>query len=398
MNTLRFHLILLILLALLVSCDTFYPAGPADDQLLDGPVADLSVEQSQRFLRGDIAFNDLVFTAASGLGPTFVANSCASCHAGDGKGHPFTTLVRFGQSDARGNLFLDQGGPQLQNRAIPGFSPETIPFGATSSRFTPPANTGLGYLDFVTDEAILANADPDDANGDGISGVPNWVAIPSYARVRSGNVFQGDKVIGRYGRKASTYNLLQQTVNAFNQDIGITSEYAVIDAHSGLEIEPEVRTQTIHDIVFYLQTLKAPIQRTPTDPDVKVGKETFDAIGCNGCHLPTMRTGSAPVSALSNVEFNAYTDLLMHDMGPALDDGYTEGSATSSEWRTTPLWGLGLSPNSQGGSYFLMHDGRARSIQAAIMLHGGEAQRSRDLFAALTSTKVAALLKFLESL
>ena len=111
-----------------------------------------------------------------------------------------------------------------------------------------------------------------------------------------------------------------------------------------------------------------------------------------------MKTGNAPVSALSNVEFNAYTDLLMHDMGPALDDGYTEGSATSAEWRTTPLWGLGLSPNSQGGSYFLMHDGRARSIDAAIRLHGGEAQRSLDLFNALSSNKVSALLKFLESL
>ena len=398
MYTLRFYSFLLIPLTLLASCDAFYPAGPEEDELLDGPVVGLSAEQSQLFLRGDVAFNDVVFTAASGLGPTFVANGCATCHAGDGKGHPFTTLVRFGQSDARGNLFLNQGGPQLQNRAIPGFSPETIPFGATSSRFIPPANTGLGYLDFVTDDAILANADPDDANGDGISGVPNWVTLPSYARVRSGNVFQGNKVIGRYGRKASTYDLLQQTANAFNQDIGITSEYATIDAHSGLEIEPEVRTQTIHDIVFYLQTLKAPIQRTPTDPDVVVGKETFVAIGCSGCHLPTMRTGSAPVSALSKVEFNAYTDLLMHDMGAALDDGYTEGSATSAEWRTTPLWGLGLSPKSQGGSYFLMHDGRARSIDAAIRLHGGEAQRSLDLFNALLSNKMSALLKFLESL
>ncbi|MCX6139446.1 MAG: thiol oxidoreductase [Candidatus Kapabacteria bacterium] len=383
---------------LMLSCDAFYPAAPAEDALLDGPIPGLTREQTQIFLRGDTGFNDLVFTSQTGLGPTFVANSCGSCHAGDGKGHPFTTLVRFGQRDASGNSFLDQGGPQLQNRAIPGYSPESIPAGAPSARFTPPANTGLGYFDFIPDESILANADPTDTNGDGISGVPNWVVLPGYTRPRTGTVYNGIKVVGRYGKKASTYDLLQQTVNAFNQDIGITSEFAPVDVYSGVVIGPEVSTQTINDIVFYLHTLKAPIQRTPTDATVKKGAEVFATIGCNGCHLPTMKTGPAPISSLSNMEFHPYSDLLLHDMGSGLDDGYTEGSATSAEWRTPPLWGLGLSSNSQGGSYFLMHDGRARSIDEAIRLHSGEAQRSASLYIALSIADTQAIIKFLESL
>ncbi len=119
-----------------------------------------------------MAFNGDVFSAANGLGPMFVANSCGSCHAGDGKGHPFTTLTRFGQSDTLGNKFLLLGGPQLQNRAIPGFQPEKIPAGATFSNFTPPANTGLGFFEAITDASIMAIADVNDADGDGISGRP----------------------------------------------------------------------------------------------------------------------------------------------------------------------------------------------------------------------------------
>jgi len=142
----KFKIILLIVLVItaLVACEKMLPLAPPDDELLDGPIEGLSYEQNRRFLAGDVAFNDEVFTSQTGLGSIFVATSCGSCHAGDGKGHPFTTLTRFGQTDSTGNQFLHLGGPQLQNRALPGYIPEAIPAGATFSTFTPPANTGLG--------------------------------------------------------------------------------------------------------------------------------------------------------------------------------------------------------------------------------------------------------------
>jgi CxxC motif-containing protein (DUF1111 family) len=152
----------------IVACQKILPKSPPEDALLDGPVEGLSYEENRRFLAGDVAFNDEIFTSANGLGSVFVATSCGSCHAGDGKGHPFTTLTRFGQVDSTGNKFLHLGGPQLQNRALPGYMPEQIPAGATFSNFMPPANTGLGFLELVSDAAILSMADPNDLNGDGI--------------------------------------------------------------------------------------------------------------------------------------------------------------------------------------------------------------------------------------
>jgi CxxC motif-containing protein (DUF1111 family) len=374
------------------------PGAPADDELLDGPVEGLTGEQNQIFLRGDIAFNDEVFTPATGLGPVFVATSCGTCHAGDGKGHPFTMLTRFGQTDATGNKFLHLGGPQLQHRAIPGFIPEQIPAGASSSKFMPPANTGLGFLDAVPDAALLALADENDANADGISGRPNWLSIPGYANLRPASIEQNKKYIGRFGKKAAAYDLLQQTANAYNQDIGITSLFEPHDTYSGHEIDPEVSTQTVQDVVFYLKTLKAPVQRNQNDPDIISGKQVFTNIGCAKCHTPQLVSGTSSIAALSNKTFFPYTDLLLHDMGAGLDDGYTEGSAATAEWRTPPLWGLGLSKNSQGGKYFLLHDGRANTIEGAIVLHGGEANQSRNNFQQLNAEQKSQLIKFLESL
>jgi CxxC motif-containing protein (DUF1111 family) len=381
-----------------MSCEKFLPAAPADDELLDGPVEGLTHEQNAVFLKGDIAFNDDVFTPQTGLGPLFVATSCGSCHAGDGKGHPFTTLTRFGQTGAGGNQFLNQGGPQLQHRAIPGFQPEQIPAGATFSKFMPPANTGLGFLEAVTDATILALADENDLNTDGISGRPNWINKPSYVNIRPGSVQQNGKYIGRFGKKAAVFDLLQQTAGAYNQDIGITSGFEPFDTYTGLEIDPEVSAQTINDVVFYLQTLKSPIQRSQNNPDVQSGKQVFINTGCAKCHTPQLQTGNSPIAALNSKIFFPYTDLLLHDMGTGLDDGYTEGSAATAEWRTPPLWGLGLSKNSQGGQYFLLHDGRAKTIEEAILLHGGEAAQSKNNFLQLTAEQKAQLLKFLESL
>jgi CxxC motif-containing protein (DUF1111 family) len=390
--------IVTVMLMGIVACNKLLPGAPPDDELLDGPVAELTPGQNAIFLRGDIAFNDEVFTTRTGLGPIFVATSCGSCHAGDGKGHPFTTLTRFGQTNAGGNQFLHSGGPQLQNRAIPGFQPEKIPAGATFSKFMPPANTGLGFLDFVPDASILALADENDANADGISGRPNWITIPSYSTVRSAAIPQGGKYIGRFGKKAAVYDLLQQTANAYNQDIGITSAFEAIDTYSGQSIDPEVSTQTVNDVVFYLQTLKEPVQRNKNSAEIQNGKQIFINTDCAKCHTPQLVTGASPVAALSNKTFFPYTDLLLHDMGPGLDDGYTEGSATTAEWRTPPLWGLGLSKNSQGGQYFLLHDGRARTIEEAITLHGGEAGQSKTKFQQLNAADKALLIKFLESL
>jgi len=380
------------------ACEELIPSAPADDELLDGPVGGLSDEENRRFLRGDVAFNDDIFTAEKGLGPIFVATSCGGCHAGDGKGHPFTTLTRFGQIDESGNQYMDKGGPQLQHRALSGFTAEQIPAGATFSKFTPPANTGLGFIELVSDADILAMADPTDADGDGISGVPNWVKMPYYVEPNEGTIEQNGKYIGRFGKKAAVVNLMQQTVNAYNQDIGITSSYEVYDVYSGLETDPEVSTQTVNDVVFYLQTLKAPIQRNQTKGSIIEGKEIFMQIGCERCHRQTLKTGNSSVPALANKEFHPYTDVLLHDMGAGLDDGYTEGAAKTYEWRTPPLWGLGLSPNSQGGSYFLMHDGRATSIEQAILLHGGEGAASQEAYLQLSQEDKDLLIEFLESL
>lgn len=385
-------------IAIMQACTKLQPSTPADDELLDGPVEGLTYAQSRQFLAGDVAFNDEIFTTQNGLGSIFVATSCGSCHAGDGKGTPFTTLTRFGQTDSTGNQFLHLGGPQLQNRALPGFTPEQIPAGATFSKFTPPANTGLGFLELVSDADILAMADPNDANADGISGVPNYEYLPSFIQPFANAIPRNGKYIHRFGKKAAAYNLLHQTVNAYNQDIGITSTFAPKDVYSGFNIDPEVSDVTIHNVVFYLQTLKAPIQRTQNDAEVLLGKNLFTQIKCGSCHTPQLQTAFSNVAALSNKTFFPYTDMLLHDMGNGLDDGYTEGSAKTFEWRTPPLWGLGLSPNSQGGQYFLLHDGRAKSIEQAIQMHGGEALQSKNNFMQLSQTDKNVLLKFLKSL
>jgi CxxC motif-containing protein (DUF1111 family) len=180
--------------------------------------------------------------------------------------------------------------------------------------------------------------------------------------------------------------------------MGITSLFSPVDVYSGLEIDPEVSTQTIHNVVFYLQTLKAPIQRNQNDAQVIQGKNIFNQINCAGCHKPTLTTSYSPIAPLSYKTFHPYTDLLLHDMGSGLDDGYTEGNAKTYQWRTPPLWGLGLSSNSQGGQYFLMHDGRAKSIEEAILMHGGEASNSKTQYQNLSQADKDALIKFLKSL
>jgi CxxC motif-containing protein (DUF1111 family) len=392
------YLIFLLILMKIMSCEEIIPVAPAENELLDGPTEGLSHAEQRQFLNGDIAFNDEVFSSVDGLGPGFVATSCGSCHPGDGKGHPFTTLTRFGQTLPNTLPELSIGGPQLQNRAIPGFEPEKIPDGVPFMKFTPPAVTGLGFLAALTDQQILQYVDSLDEDGDGISGVPNYITPPPYFEQKWLHQPVNGKIIGRFGKKAAAIDLLQQTVSAYNQDMGVTSTFEPVDPFSQLTTDPEVFDQTIRDVVFYLRTLKAPIPRNEDDIQVLKGKRIFNEIQCSSCHIPEWTTPDSDISALSNKTFYPYTDLLLHDMGPGLDDGATEGSAETYEWRTPPLWGLGLSPNSQGGSFFLMHDGRARSIKQAIVLHGGEAESSRNQFTSLSETDKEALITFLESL
>lgn len=212
------------------ACEKLLPVSPEDSEVLDGTIKDLTTSETAQFLRGDVAFAK-VFTANTGLGPLFVSNSCISCHAGDGKGHPSTSLVRFGQNDETGNKFLMLGGPQLQHRAITGFNPENIPFGASHSTFIAPSNTGLGFLEAVSDADILALADPDDKDNDGVSGVPNWIDLLSFLTPKSNAITKNGKYIGRFGRKAGAYNLFNQTINAYNQDMGIISTYSPNDTY-----------------------------------------------------------------------------------------------------------------------------------------------------------------------
>jgi CxxC motif-containing protein (DUF1111 family) len=399
---------LFLSLSLLSSCDEIFTAEPAENELLDGPMEGLSNAQMLTFIKGDEAFGE-VFTASTGLGPYFVTANCASCHPGDGKGHPTNTLTRFGRMT--GSTFdhmIDQGGPQLQNRAIPGFQPETIPAGATGvARFTAPAVTGLGLLAAVTDQSIIDRADPNDLDGDGISGVLNYINPPDFFKPSAWHIPNSNgQYIGRFGKKAGAIDLLQQTVGAYKQDMGITSEFDMKDPinfdESASQIggidDPEVSTATVQALVFYLHTLKTPIRRNENDVEVLEGENLFTSIGCASCHMPTLTSGKHSIATLSEQTLHPYTDMLIHDMGTVLDDGYTEGTALTSEWRTPPLWGLGLSKDAQGGTYFLMHDGRAQSLESAIDLHGGEGENSKNSYVALSVTEQKSLIKFLESL
>ncbi|MBS1947005.1 MAG: thiol oxidoreductase [Bacteroidetes bacterium] len=390
--------------SIFAACSKLLPSAIDPQNGLSSPV-DLSNAQNVLFAHG----NDVFFanrTAANGLGPYFVAISCGSCHASDNRGHPFTMLTRFGQSDTTGNKFLNKGGPQLQNNNLPGYLPQQMPPGATSSRFIAPITAGSGFLEAVPDSAILAMAASNANNADGVRGHPNYNSIPSYITPFANAIPRGDgKYICRFGRKASTYNLVQQVASAYNHDMGITSSYMPFNPYNYLDqtlpalpSSPEVSDDDFNAVVFYVQCLQTPIQRNANDPTVQHGNQVFNQIGCETCHKQALTTGYSPIDALSYQTFSPFTDLLVHDMGAGLDDGYTEGNALTTEWRTAPLWGLGLAPGVQGGTYYLMHDGRARSIEQAIQMHGGEAATSAGRFNNLSNEDKSALLTFLKSL
>ncbi len=259
-----------------------------------------------------------------------------------------------------------------------------------------PAVIGLGLLEAVPKETILALADPDDTDGDGISGRPNW----------PWDTIAGAPALGRFGWKANTPSLRQQNAGAANGDIGITSTLFPNDncasaqeacdaaaIHEG----PELSDRFLDRLTFYTRVLAVPDRRDALDPAVVQGEALFRAAGCASCHMPTLVTGDHPVPALTGQTIHPFTDLLLHDMGDGLADGRPDFLADEREWRTPPLWGIGLVETVNGHTEFL-HDGRARNLAEAVLWHGGEAEAARTAFTAMARTEREALLAFLASL
>ncbi|MEG9862520.1 MAG: di-heme oxidoredictase family protein [Parvularculales bacterium] len=395
--------------------------------------------------------------ASDGLGPLFNARACQRCHIKDGRGHPpadnddnaISLLMRIGIPTLRSDLknqikaYLatkpdSNYGSQIQDLAVAGQAAEArvhityeeieVPLaGGEVAMLRKPAYTlvdpgygplhpdvqisprvapqmiGLGLLEAIPAKDILAHADPDDANNDGISGRPNVVWSYEFER----------PMLGRFGLKAGKPTIHEQAATAFSADIGISSplfpapagdctshQHACVDAPHGDSDERGTEIdQTGMDLVtFYSRNLAVPMRRDVDDPDVLRGKEVFTTTGCASCHQPsfvTHRLSDRPEQSFQLIW--PYTDMLLHDMGPGLADGLPEGAATGSEWRTSPLWGIGLTEQVSGHTNFL-HDGRARSLLEAILWHGGEAQPQRDAVTKLRPEDRAALIKFLESL
>jgi CxxC motif-containing protein (DUF1111 family) len=380
--------------------DSLFTSLPPEGETLDGTL-DISPSLNASFARGDEQF-ERVFTALDGLGPTFNQPSCETCHPGDGRGTPGTNLTRF---SIGGDLVPALGGPQLQDHAIPGSPVETLPAGAeTSVRMGPPV-FGMGLIEGIPAATLLALEDPDDLDGDGISGRANWVEPADF--VPPGEIGAGPGlVVGRFGRKSNVSSLLEQVVNAYQQDMGITSDYQPFEPVNpqagtvpiGDSVpDPEVPATEVNDVVMYVRLLSPPARGAVT-AEVTRGGNLFEQIGCAACHTPSLRTGLSPIPALDQVDADLYSDLLLHDMGPGLADNRGDWLATGQEWRTAPLWGLRLAPDALGGQATYLHDGRATSLSEAIDFHGGESGASRSAYRALIEADRAAVVAFLESL
>lgn len=385
-----------------VACAELFTEPVFDGDVFDAPVPGLTAVEMAAFTRGDAEFGRN-FAPNTGLGPIFNNISCISCHSGDGRGRIENALQRIGSPDD--GLLGHLGGPQIQDKATPGAEAERLPNGVAVSLRLPPPVFGVGLIEAIPDSVILALADPDDADGDGISGRANIVASPEFVPASEIGGGSGPR-LGRFGRKAQVSSLMQQVLEAYLQDIGITSDFLPVENRNPLSSvpveaadhapDPEIPAATVQATVFYIRTLapSAPGEMTPRREE---GRTLFGSVGCASCHVPTLRTGDHPVRALAHRDVTLFSDLLLHDMGDALADNRPDGDASGREWRTTPLWGLRLMRRFLNGDAFLLHDGRARSVEEAILLHGGEGQRARDAFAALTPAQRAALLDFVES-
>lgn len=408
------------------------------------PAQNLAPSQRTRFRVGDAIFRKLWVTApastaaSDGLGPLFNARSCQRCHRKDGRGRP-----PLNEDDRGGTLLLalthpDGADPvygrQLQTNAVPGIPAEgkisithqwisvagqpapalrSPQYGALNLSWGPldprtglsprvaPPMIGLGLLEAIPEADILAHADPDDADDDGISGRPSWVAAE----------VGGDLVLGRFGWKAAVPTVRMQAAKAFFEDIGIGSGLFPGSAGGCTEVQAECRNapggdhnddgieipaRLFDQVVFYSRNLAVPARRDPADPDILDGKRIFFDSGCAGCHVPkfvTQRTADRPEHSFQLIW--PYTDLLLHDMGEELAD--TGSDPLRREWRTPPLWGIGLT-ETVSGTFRLLHDGRADGLLEAILWHGGEGAAARDRVADMSEDEREQLLAFLRSL
>ena len=387
---------------LLSGCDTLMTSAPEDADVLDAPLEGLSTDLNAIFLDGDERFAE-VFRVQDGLGPIFNNVSCEGCHPGDGRGTPDLGFPRISTADDLGQAL---GGPQIQDKAIPGHRPETLPDGVLITFRLPPPVFGVGLIEAIPEASILALADPDDADGDGISGRPNWVTPPDFVpatHVGGGGGLQ----LGRFSRKAQVAALVQQVAEAYQQDMGITSDFIPEEnlnrqlsgtaSLGDLVADPEIPASTVLSTTMYVRLLAPPGRGKITD-EVRRGEGLFDQIQCAACHVPSLTTGPNELEALDRVEARLYSDLLLHDMGPGLADGRPDGDASGSEWRTAPLWGTRLAGEFLDGQEFYLHDGRARSLDEAIRFHGGEAEASKNAYEDLPADDRQALVDFLKSL
>lgn len=425
----------------------------------------LSFEGERDFKLGNGLFRKLWVTspastqASDGLGPLFNARSCQRCHLKDGRGHPpsspddlatsmFLRLSVPARTDEERKALADKTmlriaeptyGGQLQDLAIPGlpaegrmriayepvvvelngsdpvtlrrptYSVDRLGYGPMdrdvmlSPRIAPPM-IGLGLLEAIHPGDILALADIEDTDGDGISGKPSFVRDPE----------SGALVLGRFGWKASNPSIRAQSAGAFAGDIGISNPDAPGAWGDCTERQPTCRTaihgvqkrlgateapNPILDLVsFYSRNLAVPMRRDVEDPKVLAGKEIFYASGCVACHAPKFVTSRKAEQKEHRFQLIwPYSDMLLHDMGDGLADGRPVGDASGREWRTQPLWGIGLTETVNGHTFFL-HDGRARSLLEAILWHGGEAQAARDKVVEMSAKDRGSLIRFLESL
>lgn len=427
----------------------------ADQNAFSLPSANLSPSRRLDFSVGNSFFRNpwisapATTTARDGLGPLFNTNACQNCHIKDGRGHPpgpdaqnaVSMLVRLsipaGSEHAQiikrlGVLAEPTYGSQLQDMANPGTAPEgkvrvsyslqrvsfadglevelrkptleisQLGYGAlhpdtlSSARIAPPM-IGLGLLEAISEADILANADPEDRNGDGISGRANQVWDRAEQRT----------VLGRFGWKAGQPTLNQQNADAFANDMGLTSHLISQDNCTTAQLdcrtaphggEPEVSDNILANVLFYTRNLGVPARRGADTAQVIAGKNLFYQAGCQSCHTAQFTTaGDAAEPELANQTIRPYSDLLLHDMGPGLADNRPEFLASGQEWRTPPLWGIGLTETVNGHTQFL-HDGRARNLLEAILWHDGEAHAAKQHVLTFTADQRHALLAFLNSL
>lgn len=381
-------------------------------------------------------------TARDGLGPFYNATACASCHFKDGRGRPPLydgelgrgLLLRLSLSghDTNGNPFEEPiYGGQLQDNAILGQTAkgnytisyqditETLADGTVVVLQKPTyqftnlgyglldpnvlvsprvANqmAGLGLLEAVTEADILSRADESDSNHDGISGKANYVY----------DIATNAQMLGRFGWKANMPNIRQQVAGAFSGDIGITSSlFPNENCPPGVDCgsipnggSPEITDISLNRVALYSSVLAVPARRNHTDQNVLEGKKVFQDLKCISCHTPKMQTGTThPIAALRNQTIRPYSDMLLHDMGSGLADNAPSFLASGNEWRTQPLWGIGLI-HIVNGHTRLLHDGRARNIEEAILWHGGEAETAKNGYKQLTATQRNNLLAFINSL